>query len=805
MLADSIFDETSSKVFSSTTAGKQWISEDLVLNENRKIFYVNPLMTQTQLQTVFNLASAESKSQVTFMGGSYTFNDSIYIDGTSDIIIEGNNSTVTLDTSYFIITTNASYKTFSDFDFTMTEAMFDGEILKDSSWVLINDSTDFAPLSRGDALVLADSTEDIYFSNQQFYRGDILYFDRFSVDGAQQKMHFEKPSLVAINVNSDLYEDLQKANLAEKRVTVRNLQLYNTRLQFSGFENVLIDNVHIVGPFTETTAPGGLPIDTIRRGFSTHQCRFVSLINSSAVDWALTAEGYGLMAYAFDKLYVNNCFFRNCRHAITTISYGHALSHDAYVGNSTAISTIPKDEFNVSLFDTHPQTYSMVYENCIARGGYSSFNDRSKNVTLINCEAYDTYRGLRVAITKDSTRNNVIVDGFKVRNTTSVIKFANNINTKFVSLSGLEVDNTDLIINIGTDSFTVDKFEIKDSRINFGGTGTVMTSGLTPKSPVEYLITELELDNVKLDSMSQLIVNPSVNIRNLKAKNCEFNLANDWFIQHTATDTAATDAYVSFVNCDFYNINRSAGAHIGAATGIIRYNKFIFDRNTIHSGKSILDFKRIYIDTVIITNNNYTSEFERGFVFFDDPYVAREIYIQDNNLFGLPGISSKFIDASDSTLTGKARYHINGNKMNTETSEVAHLFYNDFYVIDNIFNFSHVDAVSNTMLLEFKYGATGFVFDNRFIINVDSGVTDCIRIRSAEDTLIIDNNTFIQTSSTASQAIDQDAGLLTIGRNSTYGFSAPSFAGDQDWLDMILSINVIDTVVVDADTINWVK
>jgi len=797
----------------------KWVQGQI---DERNEYYVHPLMTDSGMQAVFDSVSANPGSKLIFSKGNYSTTDTMYLEGLENCVIEGNGTTWDMNKAPLYITTNTNYANYSDWFTDNDMSAFDGEITAGARYVEISDSNDWKPISRGDMLMFGDSTT---YDVQGFYyrRGDILLFDYFDESGGQQRMWFQKPALVDINVNSDLSykQDVhsvvrpvtKKVTCANKNIVIKDLIIENGQTFVTGFESFVGENLTFNGPYSGAASA---PVD-IYAALCPWYNKNNILRNIKVKNYMVSGYGYGIAFQAFDNALVDGFYGYDCRHSITTLDIYRYYSHKLTVNNAETYFSNTNYQYSTG-FDTHGNVWNSIYNNCKATNAQNGFSIRARSATFNNCEVWNSVRAIRSSdngYSDSNRRHNIVINNMKLRDTPQFLYLDNNTRIQNITVNGLDaIDLTGALIyqRSGADTTRLDTFKINDSQIvaqnNGDGTGTNLIQFSTPSSQ-DFIIANVEFNNVEIDSFAN-IVNSSNNVENIKFENSK--LSNYYRLIYgtvAAYDTTYhTGRNIIFKNTKFYDSEDYRYPIYNATNGMNRYKKIEFDGCKFEDTYSPLDLSRIYIDTLIFKNNEYKSASTYSVLEVTNPLFLDYIDISYNKILdaGSGNYTRFFGLVADSN---NATWNIYNNTYFARCTQLGISYGADINFVKNLIIPTYVNATSELRFMKFRSGTTANIIDNTFIVDLKgSGYMRIIETTDTTDSLTITGNKFIQigTSNLNTAVIRHEAGVVNLGLNEVFNFTKESvYNGTTHQIPFMLGQYRINSFTADADTILLVK
>jgi len=768
--ADSTYPEPFGNwAFDHPTSGLQWVSEVVI---TQKEYWVNADMDSTALRAVFDSAAAQTSAKITFKQGEYSIPYYAYggvdIWNANNLVIEGNGSTIDFNEGQWYITPGVSRNVWNT---AYHIAGVDGndfttDLRPDSNWVGIADPDSFPVLTRGDLVLIGDTT-GYSTVNQQ-----LLVFYR--IDTLENKMFFEsypttfvyKDSMADWSTGHASY--LFNADTAAfhhvpcggHNLIINNLIVLNGELRISSWENAIVNNC--IGIFE------GLP----RMSISTKSNSFIYSYwnknfiasNVTADGWGIGGEGYGIaLQRCYDGKLSNFTTF-DCKHPITTVN----CTRVEVVNSTATVSDSVKSLIStLNAFSTHPGTDYTRYQNCYVEGYDAAFYHRGQDMDIINCITkncpifltLEKHRKRRDVGKKVTIRDckaydcRAMADVFDLGNVQRLELINNEMYKRYAPLSVGTVVNVRLTTPVDTIIISGGYYDGLGWDGTYDGTGAAILNATQDTS--QFNIAYMRMNNVRFKEFEYGLYfdNPP---SDFEARDCEFEDVDKLIVQ-TSISADATE-YQNFSWID-NKIKNADSFHASSGANSIISNWFI-KGNTFDDVSEICDFSNVYVDTVKFIENTFvggdsiTSMFDLG----GAKGSGGLIYFLKNDFYDIHRYKM-FIQGSASTGTGYIPKSIfNGN---------------NFYNIDAGFNFMALDSTwtqmtNNTIEINEITNANHFilrptrsVFDFRnndvYINNV--ATHRFIDTGTASDSVTFGGNTFTGTGATH-VAIDQNEGSL---------------------------------------------
>ena len=696
--------------FEHPTTDRVWLRSDYL---HSKVLMLRPDMTRAEVNRVFTEVDNSTVPVVLkFQPGEYTWRGDPYYNlrGVDRLFVDMRGALIDMDDRAFIITTHPigfqdngkggwfgawhhSFGIKGGDDFTTS-------IMKDSVWIGVKDTTDWADIEFGDMVVLCDSTEYMYETTG--INGYIGFFDRFETNsqGADSgRMVFKNPAFSTvdptilgaakwIDVGLDTDESIDAVTdpitfTVDGTITTQIIPGYHIKIDSEVMFVTAISGTEVTATrsFKKATHLTNVDIDygrsdiysldlrdkicTVEGGvFRNGNLRIIGFdvintsntffyLDSSAIpqDYTNNYATAALQVQWSRSVNIVNHFANN--YFITALGYGltAGICHTVNIANFTALDC------------RHAFTTSAVNGNTVDGIGCSYI--RMQNVvaltsksgrTNISSSAFDTHRGTRY----------FEIDGFYIEN----------------SEYGFQLRAEEIIIRNG-------KFRSIDNQNYPGNTFCIL--GSSSISDEEEYRKNCTIENVDINSVRSIVTIGEgtrmgrIDMDNVKAwSSPELNvnyLANG-FLVHTAesNDSVSVDSF-TVTNSDFfakgngigekYFIQNQAGV---AQDSLRRFKYFSFDNNTVTGFEYFLYAKKWFIDDFNITNSTI-SDLRNGFmrvngdttvdstnVIMDNFLIKGNMFKNTVNLLGMSYTRYDNIEISGNTFDGL------GNLLNFSTA-----------------------------------------------------------------------------------------------------------------------------------------
>ncbi len=376
------------------------------------------------------------------------------------VVFDGQNATINFNSHFFTFTTGSdwTYGTHTGFSDSTNgllvayeqDTLFTANFIIGNNWVAIEDADDW-DVTHFDMLFVSDGNT----LNGDSYNGGVFVIDYIDIPAL--RLYFTKDITRLIDVSNP--KVLRYVASGGKTALVKNLNVLNGGLKFTGFEKVLWDNVNF---FMDSTTWQALNISS--SGAINANTAITSLwngvtnINNCTINGFILEEtGYGVLAGMGDVVNVNQSVFYDCRHAVTsTIAIGGGVwLNDFNINNSTASYSERAIDIiaNARAWDTHQGIDNFNLDNCTVYGGAAFAGLRGENLTVTDSKAIGTSTGVILFSHQvDSTTNKkkVTISNSYFEDVATIVSGSGGDLEKLVINNGTEIRNASVIVAYGT-------------------------------------------------------------------------------------------------------------------------------------------------------------------------------------------------------------------------------------------------------------------------------------------------------------------------------------------------------------------
>ena len=483
---------------------------------------------------------------------------------------------------------------------------------KGDGYLVVDDISNWPTFSKGDIIILSDSTSYRDDGSPTYTNSIQVYFDSLGANASPDTIYLENTLQASIDTTKLFVSGGEYAiyHIPLKRsINISNGNFNNTFLHVHGFEHT-----NISGIYTESnTATSIQPNAAIEvRG------SFATLSNIVGRGFDKVGFGYFISLPIFRDVKISNMIGINNRHSITTTSTSRNRNGRLTIENSSSIFT---EDFKNTYpaYDTHGQVEEIVISNSYAKNASHFLQVRGQSAYLYNNRSEGLSASVAALVHTEETaeKQEVVIDGGNYQ-ALRLVSLGDSTRIGKVVVNGVTFkqyensSNGDQILLVTgaahIDSLVVTNNNIKGSPNNTGTTGDAIFRGFTPSDPnLTNSVTNFLFSKNSIDGIFQVFNLSDVDaVYNLEVERNNFTRIGEiLYCNESAVDTASISLF-----------------------------GFKFNLNSFDRVREVFDFDQIFrVRRLELTHNSFVNVANTGLL---TNLYADQLSIIDNDYYNSP-------------------------------------------------------------------------------------------------------------------------------------------------------------------------